>query len=325
VNPNDKNIKISFTDEVGDSWEEFNVFHHKFLTWLEVIGFNTEEVKNYSEKELKALVEKSPYHKATSSDVDWVSKVKMQGMIQKWVDHSISVTVNLPANVSEEMVANVYQTAWESGCKGCTVYREGSRDGVLISSTKKDEAVEIERPGKRPPVLECDVIRFKNNHENWIAFVGLFNEKPYEIFTGISEDDVLPIPKAVKKGSILKTKDSNGSRYDFQYVDKFGYTNTIGGLSHMFNKEFWNYAKLISGILRHGMPIPFVVHLVDNLQLETESINTWKNGVVRALKRYIPDGTKIAKETCPNCGEKDTLEYREGCVMCTSCGDSKCG
>ncbi len=324
VNPNDKNVKISFTDEVGDSWEEFNVFHHKFLTWLEVNGYNAEDVKNFSEEEVTKLIEKSPYHKATSNDVDWVSKVKMQGMIQKWVDHSISVTVNLPSNITEEMVAKVYQTAWESGCKGCTVYRDGSRDGVLISASKKDDQSENIHPSKRPQVLECDVIRFKNNSENWIAFVGLYNGKPYEIFTGISEDDVLPIPKAVRKGKIIKIKDENGSRYDFQYVDKFGYTNTVGGLSHMFNKEFWNYAKLISGVLRNGMPIPDVVNLVSSLRLDNETINTWNAGVERALRQYIPNGTKAKKGQRCECGS-DSLIYQEGCLICTNCGNSKCG
>ncbi|MDX9848368.1 MAG: adenosylcobalamin-dependent ribonucleoside-diphosphate reductase [Tenuifilaceae bacterium] len=325
VNPNDKNVTISFTDEVGDSWEEFNVFHHKFLTWLEVNGYNPEEVKKYNEEQVQQLIDKSPYYKATSNDVDWVSKVKMQGMIQKWVDHSISVTVNLPADVSEDMVAQVYQTAWESGCKGCTVYREGSRDGVLISSKKKEAESEVETPSKRPPVLDCDVIRFKNNSENWIAFVGVCNDKPYEIFTGLSEDDVLPIPKAVTKGRILKIKDENGSRYDFQYVDKFGYTNTIGGLSHMFNKEFWNYAKLISGVLRNGMPIPDVVNLISSLRLDNETINTWNAGVERALRKYIPNGTKAKTgKKCTECGA-ESLIYQEGCLICTSCGNSKCG
>jgi ribonucleoside-diphosphate reductase alpha chain len=326
VNPNDQNVKISFTDEVGDSWEEFNVFHHKFLTWLEVNGYNSEEVKGYSEEDVQKLIEKSPYFKATSNDVDWVSKVKMQGMIQKWVDHSISVTVNLPADISEDVVAKVYQTAWESGCKGCTVYRDGSRDGVLISSSKKKDAeVEEAAPSKRPDILECEVIRFKNNFENWIAFVGVYNGKPYEIFTGLSEDDVLPIPKTVTKGKILKIKDESGSRYDFQYIDKYGYTNTIGGLSHMFNKEFWNYAKLISGVLRNGMPITDVVNLISSLRLDNETINTWNAGVERALRKYIPNGTKAKTgKKCTECGA-DSLIYQEGCLICKSCGNSKCG
>ena len=325
VNPNDKNVNITYTDGVGDSWEEFNVFHHKFLVWLEANGYNAKEVQQYNEEQIQELVAKSPYYKATSNDVDWVSKVKMQGMIQKWVDHSISVTVNLPSDVTEEVAAKVYQTAWESGCKGCTVYRDGSRDGVLVSTKKEEAKVEELVPSTRPEVLDCDVIRFKNNHENWIAFVGVFNGRPYEIFTGISEDDVLPIPKLVTQGKILKIKDERGSRYDFQYVDKYGYTNTIGGLSHMFNKEFWNYAKLISGVLRNGMPIPDVVNLVSSLRLDSETINTWKAGVERALRKYIPNGTKAKDgKKCAECGS-DSLIYQEGCLICTSCGHSKCG
>lgn len=328
VNPNDQNSIVTFTDEVGDSWEEYNVFHHKFLTWLEVNGHNPEEVKSYTEEELQKLVEISPYHQATSNDIDWISKVRMQGMIQKWVDHSISVTVNLPKDISEEMVAKVYETAWESGCKGCTVYRDGSRDGVLISTKKekKDEnSIEEKRPPKRPEVLDCEIIRFKNNHENWIAFVGLYNGTPYEIFTGLSEEDILPIPKAITKGRILKIKDENGSRYDFQYIDRYGYTNTIGGLSHMFNKEFWNYAKLISGVLRNGMPITDVVNLIGSLRLDNETINTWSAGVERALRRYIPNGTKAKTgKKCTECGS-ESLMYQEGCLTCQSCGYSKCG
>lgn len=326
VNPNDKNVKVSFVDGVGDSWEEFNVFHHKFLVWMEVNGYNPEEVKGYDDDQLRELVKKSPYFGATSNDVDWLSKVRMQGMIQKWVDHSISVTVNLPENITEEMVAKVYQTAWESGCKGCTVYRDGSREGVLITSKKeKEQNTSSVFPSKRPPVLECDVIRFKNNREEWVAFVGLFDGRPYEIFTGRIEDDVLPIPKTVTKGRIIKIKDDNGSRYDFQYIDKYGYTNTLGGLSHMFNKEYWNYAKLISGVLRNGMPIVDVVNLVSSLRLDNESINSWIAGVERALRRYIPDGTKAKPgKKCPECGA-ETLVYQEGCLTCQTCGYSKCG
>jgi ribonucleoside-diphosphate reductase alpha chain len=326
VNPNDKNVKVSFVDKVGDSWEEFNVFHHKFLVWMEVNGYNPEEVKNFDDEQLQELVQKSPYYKATSNDVDWLSKVRMQGMIQKWVDHSISVTVNLPEDITEEMVAKVYQTAWESGCKGCTVYRDGSRDGVLVTNKKeKEQAASSAFPSKRPPVLECDVIRFKNSHEDWVAFVGLYDGRPYEIFTGRTEDDVLPIPKTVTKGRIIKIKDENGSRYDFQYIDKYGYTNTMGGLSHMFNKEYWNYAKLISGVLRNGMPIPDVVNLVSSLRLDNESINSWIAGVERALRRYIPDGTKAKPgKKCPECGA-ESLVYQEGCLKCQNCGHSKCG
>ncbi len=325
VNPNDKNVKPSFVDEVGDAWEEYNVFHHKFITWCEANGHKAEEVYRYSDEQIDKLVEKSPYNKATSADVDWVAKVKMQGKLQKWVDHSISVTVNLPENISEEMVSVVYKTAWESGCKGITVYREGSRTGVLVSNKEKKQEDENAMPKKRPEILDCEVIRFKNGHEQWIALVGLYKGRPYEIFTGIVDEDVRPIPKTVTMGSIIKVKDKKGSRYDFQYTDKYGYTNTLGGISHMFNKEYWNYAKLISGVLRNGMPIIDVVNLVQGLELDSEAINTWKNGVERALKRYIPDGTKVETgQTCSNCGS-DSLVYQEGCLTCNSCGYSKCG
>lgn len=326
VNPNDKNVKATFTDEVGDKWEEYFIFHHKFLTWCEVNGYNVEEVKNYSEKQLEELVQKSPYHKATSNDVDWVSKVKMQGKIQKWVDHSISVTVNLPADITEEKVAEVYKAAWESGCKGVTVYREGSRAGVLVSGKDKEKKEkENGMPAKRPEALDAEVIRFKNGNEQWIALVGLYKGRPYEIFTGLVDEDVRSIPRAVTMGKILKVKDANGTRYDFQWIDKFGYTNTLGGISHMFNKEYWNYAKLISGVLRNNMPILDVVNLVSGLELDSETINTWKNGVERALKRYIPDGTKAEQgEACTKCGS-NTLVYQEGCLTCQSCGYSKCG
>lgn len=324
VNPNDKNVNVSFVDEVGDKWEEYFLFHHKFLTWCEAAGYNVEEVKGYSEKQLEDLVQKSPYYKATSNDVDWVSKVKMQGKIQKWVDHSISVTVNLPEDTTEAMVAEVYKTAWESGCKGVTVYREGSRAGVLVSGKDKDKK-ENGMPAKRPDALDAEVIRFKNGHEQWIALVGLYNGRPYEIFTGLVDDDIRPIPRAVTMGKILKVKGANGTRYDFQWVDKFGYTNTLGGISHMFNKEYWNYAKLISGVLRNNMPILDVVNLVAGLELDNETINTWKNGVERALKRYIPDGTEAEKgEVCSKCSSH-ALVYQEGCLVCKDCGYSKCG
>ena len=314
VNPSDKDVKVTFVDEVGDSWEEYNVFHHKFLVWLEANGYDVAKVKNMPQEELDALVAKSPYHKATANDIDWVSKVKMQGAIQKWVDHSISVTVNLPNSVTEELVSQVYQTAWESGCKGVTVYRDGSRAGVLVEKKKdgKDNSGEYKPPLKRPVELTADIVRFKNGEENWIAFVGIYNDRPYEIFTGKLEEDAMFIPKKVTKGVILKVKDADGNkRYDFQYTDKYGYTNTIGGISRLFDEEFWNYAKLISGVLRNGMPILDVVTLIESLHLNTESINTWKNGVARALKQYIPDGTK-AKEKCPNCGQ-ETLVYQNNC------------
>jgi len=330
VNPNDKEVNISFVDEVGDSWEEYNVFHHKFMTWLDVNGYDSEAVKTMSSEEVDELIKKSPYYKATSNDVDWVAKVRMQGNIQKWVDHSISVTVNLPEDISEEKVSEVYMAAWEHGCKGVTVYREGSRTGVLVSNKKEDKKNSSEdnsdtKPIKRPKVLDAEIIRFNNNEEKWIAFVSVFNDRPYEIFTGIADEEMFPIPKRITKGRIIKVKDEKGSRYDFQYIDKYGYTNTLGGLSHMFNSEFWNYAKLISGVLRNGMPIPDVVNLVSSLRLDSDTINTWKNGVERALKKYIPNGTKAKKgSSCESCGS-ESLVYQEGCLICTSCGNSKCG
>ncbi|MFH2096876.1 MAG: adenosylcobalamin-dependent ribonucleoside-diphosphate reductase [Bacteroidota bacterium] len=327
VNPNDKDTRVNFTDEVGDSWEEYNVFHHKFITWLEVNGYNVEEVKEYPDDMLDAIIEKSPYYKATSNDVNWVSKVKMQGAIQKWVDHSISVTVNLPSDVSSEIVGQVYQTAWESGCKGVTVYRDGSRSGVLVTKDKKNEvSMIIGDPPKRPKMLDADVVRFKNNNEDWIAFVGLLDDRPYEIFTGKQEEDVFYIPKTIKKVQIFKNRDEFGNKsYDFSYKDKHGYKVTFEGLSRLFNQEYWNYAKLVSGVLRYGMPIPHVINLISSLQLDNETINTWKNGVERALKKYIPDGTKPKQGVvCEQCNS-DKLHYQEGCLTCQDCGHSKCG
>jgi ribonucleoside-diphosphate reductase alpha chain len=329
VNPNDPESKISFVDDVGDSWEEYNVFHHKFLDWLTINGYDAEAVKTYSDAQVQELVKKSPYNKSTSADIDWVAKVKMQGEIQKWVDHSISVTVNLPQDITEEMVAEVYKTAWESGCKGVTVYREGSRDGVLIKAEeKKDEAqhehAHTHAGHKRPQVLDADLLRFKNEDEDWIAFVGMLDNKPYEIFTGRVEDDTLVIPKTITHGKIMKIRTQEGARYDFQYTDKYGNPCTVGGLSYMFDKEFWNYAKLISGVLRHGMPIPYVVNLVDSLSLDNENITSWKAGVSRALKQYIPNGTEAVKgKKCEHCGS-DKLMYSEGCLTCKECGHSKC-
>lgn len=325
VNPNDPDTTITFVDEIGDSWEEYYVFHHKFVDWLTINGYNPDEIKAMSDDEINKVIEKTPYYKATSTDVDWVSKVKMQGRIQKWVDHSISVTINLPENATEELVGQLYVTAWESGCKGVTVYREGSRSGVLIANKKEDKnGTEISH--KRPRSLNAEIIRFNNDDEKWIAFVGIKDDRPYEIFTGIADEEIFPIPKSIKKGKIVKVKDREGkSRYDFQYIDKYGYENTLGGLSHMFEKEFWNYAKLISGVLRHGMPIPAVVQLVQSLRLDSETINTWKNGVERALKRYIPDGTKPKTGTkCLECGSESVV-YQEGCLICQDCGHSKCG
>jgi ribonucleoside-diphosphate reductase alpha chain len=328
VNPNDNDVQIAFTDEVGDSWEEFNVFHHHFITWLKSNNYNVDEVKKYNDEQIEAVIEKSPYYKSTSNDIDWLAKVKMQGAVQKWVDHSISVTVNLPESANETLVWDLYVEAWRSGCKGVTVYRDGSRDGVLLSNKKESKEpgfIRTDSP-KRPQVLDADIVRFQNNNEKWIAFVGLLNDQPYEIFTGIAEEDALPIPKTIKKGSIIKNRDENGNkRYDFQYTNKYGFHVTIEGLSYKFDQEFWNYAKLISGVLRHGMPIENAVNLVSSLHLDSETINTWKNGVERALKKYIPDGTKPKNGmVCESCG-CDSLVYQEGCLICQCCGSSKCG
>jgi len=324
VNPNDKNVRVDFVDEVGDAWEEYRVFHHKFITWLDANGYNPKEVERLPEEELDKIVKKSPFYKATANDVDWVNKVKMQGAIQKWVDHSISVTVNVPEHVTEELVGEIYVTGWKSGCKGVTVYREGSRSGVLVSDSKKEEVDFTEtRAPKRPRVLEADVVRFMNNHEKWIAVIGLYKGKPYEIFTGKAEE-AFSLPNYVSKGWVIKNKNGEGkSRYDFQYEDKEGFKITIEGLSRSFNEEYWNYAKLISGVLRHGMPVQYAVDVVQNLNLHEESLNNWKNGVVRALKKYIPAGTQPTDKICPNCGEP-TLMYEEGCLTCKSCGHSKC-
>ncbi len=333
VNPNDPNVHVDFTDETGDSFEEYIVYHPKFLTWMRLNGIDTE--KRYTQEEIDAIVQRSPYFKATANDVDWMEKVKMQGAIQKWVDHSISVTINLPNDVSEELVGQLYVEAWKCGCKGCTVYRDGSRSGVLIStkseSKKKNEDNECNCPPPvvtevRPKSLECDVMRFQNNKEKWVAFVGLLDGYPYEIFTGVLDDeDGIALPKTVSKGHIIKNFDENGNkRYDFQFENRRGYKTTIEGLSERFNKEYWNYAKLISGVLRYRMPLTNVIKLVSSLQLESESINTWKNGVERALKKYVQDGTKAAGQKCPNCGQ-ETLVYQEGCLICTNCGHSRCG
>ena len=328
VNPNDRNVTVSFTDEVGDAWEEYNVFHPKFITWLEVNGYNPDEVQAYPEEKLNEIIEKSPYHKATSNDIDWLSKVSMQGSIQKWVDHSISVTVNIPKDTPEDLVSKIYQTAWESGCKGMTIYRDGSRSGVLVNNdegkTEDENVFKDTKAPTRPKILEAEIVRFQNDYDKWIAVIGVLDQKPYEIFTG--KADGFFIPPSVTKGLVIKNKTENQTtRYDFQFEDKDGYKITIEGLSRSFDKEFWNYAKLISGILRHGMPIPFVTQLIGNLTLDDESINTWKNGVIRALKKYIPDGTTISKASCPECGDKEGLVYQDGCLTCNSCGYSKCG
>jgi len=331
VNPNDKNVRVDFVDEVGDSWEEYVVFHHKFKVWMEVKGYDIN--KNYSQEELDELIQQSPYYKATSNDVDYHAKVRMQGAIQKWVDHSISVTINMPNDVTEELVGELYMEAWKSGCKGVTVYRDGSRSGVLISNDKKEEQKEDSVaqpqpnlfPTQRPAVLDAEIVRFQNNREKWIAFIGLIDDKPYEIFTGIADDeDGILLPRNISKGKIIKTKLEDGtSRYDFQYENQRGYKTTIEGLSHKFNPEYWNYAKLISGTLRHGMPIDKVVDLINGLQLADNNINTWKNGVARALKKFIPDG-EVKVGTCSNCGGNH-LQYQEGCLTCKDCGSSKCG
>ncbi len=326
VNPNDKNVTISFRDGKGDAWEEYYVFHHKFLTWCEINGVEKGKVLQLEDSKVGELLKKSPYYKATSNDIDWLAKVKMQGRMQKWVDHSISVTVNLPNDATEELVADVYKTAWEYGCKGVTVYRDGSRTGVLVSTKDNEVKEAVLRKRDRPQSLEAEVIRFKNGNEQWIALVGLLKGVPYEIFTGILDEDSRNIPKSVSMGFIVKEKNDTGNtRYDFQYIDKLGYRNTVGGISHMFNKEYWNYAKLISGVLRNGMPITDVVNLVNGLQLDSEAISTWKNGVERTLKRYIPDGTKDdSGKKCEKCGSSE-LVYQEGCLNCVSCGYSKCG
>ena len=324
VNPNDKNVRVDFIDEVGDSWEEYTVFHHHFKTWMKANGYDTSV--EYSQEDLDKMVKESPYYKATSNDVDWLSKVRMQGKIQKWVDHSISVTINLPADVKEELVGDLYFEAWKSGCKGVTVYRDGSRSGVLISNDDNKKKTEDSAfPLKRPEKLEADVVRFQNNKEKWIAFIGLMDGKPYEIFTGLHDDeDGILLPRSITKGYIIKSWEGEDSRYDFQYANKRGYKTTIEGLSHKFNPVYWNYAKLISGTLRHGMPIHKIVELVTSLQLDNETINSWKAGVARALKKYIPDGTIADDAKCGECGSDDVV-YQEGCLTCLSCGCSKCG
>ncbi len=334
VNPSDKDVHVDLVDENGDSFEEFIVYHPKFITWMNTVGIEVR--RDYTQEQLNDIVARSPYYKATSNDVDWVNKVKMQGDVQKWVDHSISVTINLPNDISEEMVGKLYVEAWRSGCKGCTVYRDGSRTGVLVSLSENDKKKEKEKQAhymaeeehilKRPKELEADVVRFQNNKDKWIAFIGLIDGRPYEIFTGIAdEDEGIFCPKSVNKGKIIKATDEHGvKRYDFQFINKRGFKTTIEGLSEKFNPEFWNYAKLISGVLRYGMPIEQVLKLVASLELDNKSINTWKMGVERALKKYLPNGTKANGQTCPNCGQ-ETLVYQEGCLICTNCGTSRCG
>ncbi len=334
VNPNDADVRVDYIDESGDAFEEYLVYHHKFVTWMQMNGYEVRN--NYTQSEIDEIISRSPYYKATSNDIDWIQKVRMQGRVQKWVDHSISVTINLPADVTEELVGDLYVEAWRCGCKGCTVYREGSRSGVLIAVQKeakkeKEKEVALQSAGVpgdmvRPTELEADVVRFQNNREKWIAFIGLKDGKPYEIFTGLADDDDgISIPKNITKGKIIKAYDENGNKhYDFQFRNKRGYKTTIEGLSEKFNPEYWNYAKLISGVLRYGMPIEQVLKLVGSLQLNSENINTWKNGVERALKKYMPNGASASGQKCPKCGQ-ETLVYQEGCLICTSCGTSKCG
>ena len=333
-NPNDADVRVDYIDESGDAFEEYLVYHHKFVTWMQMNGYEVRN--NYTQSEIDEIISRSPYYKATSNDIDWIQKVRMQGRVQKWVDHSISVTINLPADVTEELVGDLYVEAWRCGCKGCTVYREGSRSGVLIAVQKeakkeKEKEVALQSAGVpgdmvRPTELEADVVRFQNNREKWIAFIGLKDGKPYEIFTGLADDDDgISIPKNITKGKIIKAYDENGNKhYDFQFRNKRGYKTTIEGLSEKFNPEYWNYAKLISGVLRYGMPIEQVLKLVGSLQLNSENINTWKNGVERALKKYMPNGASASGQKCPKCGQ-ETLVYQEGCLICTSCGTSKCG
>jgi ribonucleoside-diphosphate reductase alpha chain len=341
VNPNDADVHVDFVDEVGDSFEEYIVYHPKFMEWMKANGMDT--TKRYTQEEIDELVSQSPYNKATANDVDWLMKVRMQGAIQKWVDHSISVTVNLPNDVDEALVNRLYVEAWRSGCKGCTIYRDGSRAGVMVSVEKKDKEEDttkdnnmeqkVDAPCKHPEVteirpkeLECDVVRFQNNKDKWVAFVGLLDGYPYEIFTGLQDDEEgIVLPKTVTKGKIIKQVNEDGTkRYDFQFENKRGYKTTVEGLSEKFNPEYWNYAKLISGVLRYRMPIDHVIKLVSSLQLKSESINTWKVGVERALKKYIVDGTEAKGQKCPNCGS-ESLVYQEGCLICKNCGSSRCG
>ena len=336
VNPNDKNVHVDLVDEVGDSFEEYVVFHHKFITWMNANGYTYDPTHRYTTTEIDELVEKSPYYKATANDVDWLEKVHMQGAIQKWVDHSISVTINLPNDVSEELVGQLYEEAWRCGCKGCTVYRDGSRTGVLEGMKDKKKKEESKKDEKncvcfdnkvriRPAELECDVVRFQNNKDKWIAFVGLKDGVPYEIFTGLADDEEgILLPKSVTKGKIIRVVQEDGTkRYDFQFVNSRGFKTTMEGLSYKFDKEFWNYAKLISGVLRYGMPIDQVIKMISSLQMDSESINSWKVGVERALKKYIQDGTVVQGQVCPNCG--NALIFEEGCMHCRECGYSRCG
>jgi ribonucleoside-diphosphate reductase alpha chain len=326
VNPEEKDAKVSFTDESGDTWEEYHILHHKFKTWLSKNGFDPNEVAALPEEELDAIIAKSPYHKSTAADIDWIKKVQLQGKLQKWVDHSISVTVNVPKETTEKTIEQIYLEGWKSGCKGITVYREGSRDGVLVSKeeSNKEETIPETTAPKRPQTVEANIIRFNNDNEKWIAVIGQLNGRPYEIFTGKAEDS-FSIPNHVMRGWTIKNRNKSGkSRYDFRYKDKDGFNVTIEGLSRSFNPEFWNYAKLISGVMRHGMPLKYVINLVENLHLNGDSLNTWKNGIIRAISKLIPDGEVPLNNVCGSCGEA-TMVYEEGCLNCKNCGHSKCG
>lgn len=328
INPNDKNVHVDFIDDIGDSWQEFNVFHHKFEVFLKVKGYDIDEVKKMPKEKKDEIIKLSPYYKATANDVDWVKKVEMQGVLQAHIDNSISVTVNLPSDATEELIDKVYRTGYSSKCKGLTVYRDGCRSGVLISkkeARKEKHELEDHSAPKRPKSLDADVVRFVNNKEKWIAVVGVLDKRPYEIFTG--KEEAFVIPSSVSKGKVtrVKEKEEDKSRYDFQFEDRDGYKVTIEGLSRSFDKEYWNYAKLISGVLRHGMPLPYVIELVSGLNLSDDSLSTWKNGMIRTIKRYIPDGTKVKSSKCPECGDPNGLIFAEGCISCKSCPFSKCG
>ena len=326
VNPNDMNNRKTTRDSTGDFFEEYMVFHPKFITWAEKNGYTRDELKAMDEAQIQTVVEKSPYYKSTAADTDYIKKVELQGAVQKWVDHSISVTINLPADTTEETVGNLYFKAWEVGCKGMTVYRDGSRDGVLNSASKKEAPKEEAKPQKRPKVLKAEIVRFKNNNEDWVAFIGMKDGRPYEIFTGKTEEDRFPIPKWVERGNIIKNRNEDGTKvYDFQYFDKDGYEVLMRGLSRCFNPEFWNYAKMISALLRHEIPLLNVINIISGLNFREDAINSWKNGVIRALKKFIQDGTKQKGVVCPSCGQENTMEFKEGCLTCTNCSYSKCG
>jgi ribonucleoside-diphosphate reductase alpha chain len=336
INPQEKDTRIDFVDEEGIAWQEYPVFHHKFKTWLEVNGYNIDDVKLMKIEQLDEIVKKSPYYKATANDVDWIKKVEMQGKLQKHIDHSISVTVNLPKDVTEDLVSKVYETGWRSGCKGITVYRDGSRSGVLVNTEKKEEQMSENHVPKRPKKLKAEIHRFQNNLEKWIAVVGLKDGRPYEIFTGKLENGLAYLPPTIKECDVIKNvfeiEEVNDEgklvkirkkRYDIEYIDVNGDKQVHTGLNHTFNPEYWNYAKFISAVLRHRMPLVSVHQLIESLNFREDHINVWKNGVARVIKKYIKDGEK-GQGVCPECGSTH-LEYKEGCLTCMSCGNSKCG